>query len=226
MYEAIFKVTHDCLHVRLTQEHPGIKIYVWCNYQNEIIEIVADNPTDYEQILEHSLLTDNVITRSSNGHNIHLIRKLCTCNIKNSVAKNAEQANVMHLTPIIIYQGWEHHRVISFEHDHLTEFMRLLEENGFTYKIEKKSIIEGQLSSTLILNIDSIFSNLTKNQLDALLTAYRHGYFVFPRKMNLQTIASKEKVVRTTLSEHLKKGQNKVFSNLIPYLYLYQEKND
>jgi predicted DNA binding protein len=73
-----------------------------------------------------------------------------------------------------------------------------------------------------MLNVGSMFSELTAKQADALLTAYRHGYFLFPRRTNLQSIAMKERVVRTTLSEHLKKAENKLISNLIPYLHIHQ----
>jgi predicted DNA binding protein len=103
--------------------------------------------------------------------------------------------------------------------------MNQLEINGFTYELEKKTPIVGHLSSSMMLNVETVFSDLTRKQLEALITAYKHGYFVFPRKMDLQSIALREKVVRTTLSEHLKKGQNKLFSNLVPYLYLYKEMN-
>jgi predicted DNA binding protein len=221
-FEAEFKITHDCPHVTLSRKFPLSKIFVWCNFQNEIIEIVAGDEEEYVQLMDEISELGDIVSMSSDGYNVHLMAKKCYCTSKNSVAKNAEASDVLHLTPTIIMAGWEYHRVIAFDHDNLVNFMVLLEKNGFEYEVTKKSQLRGQLSTSLMLNIGSVFSDLTSKQADALLTAYRHGYFVFPRKMNLQSIAIKERAVRTTLSEHLKKAENKLISNLIPYLHIHQ----
>lgn len=223
-FEADFKIAHDCPHVELSKRYPSIKIYVWCNFRNEIVEIVVGNCEDYGQVLHEASLIGDVVSQSSNEHDVHLLMKRCGCTIKNSAAMNAEASDVLSLNPIVISRGWESHRIVAFKHENLVQFMELLDENGFTYELERKTPIHGQLSSSLTLNADSLFSDLTVKQVEALLTAFKHGYFVFPRRMNLQSIARKEKVVRTTLSEHLKKAQNKLFSSLIPYLYIYHEK--
>jgi predicted DNA binding protein len=133
LYEADFRITHDCPHVRLSLRYPSTRIYVWCNFQNEIIEIVSANASDFNQILDDTDITEDAISRSSNNNNIHLLKKTCNCTIKNSIGKNAELANVMHLNPSIVYRGWEYHRIIAFEHENLVEFMNHLEKNVFTY---------------------------------------------------------------------------------------------
>jgi predicted DNA binding protein len=58
--------------------------------------------------------------------------------------------------------------------------------------------------------------------MDALMTAYAQGYFRFPRGSDLQAIASKEKISRTTFLEHLKKAENKIINALIPYIQLFR----
>jgi predicted DNA binding protein len=213
-FEAELKITHDCPYVSLSRKYPSSKTFVWCNFQNEIVEIVAGDEEEYLQLVDEVGELGDVVSRSSDGYNVHLMAKECNCTSKNSVAKNAEASDVLH--------GWEYHRVIAFDHNNLVRFMDLLEKNGFEYEVMKKSQLLGRLSTSLMLNVGSVFSDLTSKQADALLTAYRHGYFVFPRRMNLQSIAMKERVVRTTLSEHLKKAENKLISNLIPYLHIHQ----
>jgi predicted DNA binding protein len=221
-FEAEFKIQHDCPHVSLSQKYPSSKIFVWCNFENEIIEIIAGDEEEYAKLVDEVDELGDIVSRSSDGYNVHLMASKCNCTIKNSVARNAEASNVLHLTPTIIMGGWEYHRVIAFDHNNLARFMDLLDRNGFEYEVIKKLQLRGQLSTSLMLNVDSVFSDLTSKQANALLTAYRNGYFVFPRKMNLQSIAKKERVVRTTLSEHLKKAENKLISNLIPYLHFHQ----
>jgi predicted DNA binding protein len=55
------------------------------------------------------------------------------------------------------------------------------------------------------------------------LTAFAQGYFRYPRGSDLQTIASKEKVSRTTFLEHLKKAENKIITALIPHIQLFRQ---
>jgi len=43
-----------------------------------------------------------------------------------------------------------------------------------------------------------------------------------PRKTDVQTIASRRRVPRTTFQEHLKKAENKLVSSVIPYIELYK----
>lgn len=176
---------------------------------------------EIESVLDNLEINDEVISQSELGSNVYLLKRTCNCTPENSVAKIAEQSNVMHLNPSVIFRGWETHRVIAFNHEDLTNFIQHIEEKGFNYKMNKKTPLVGQLSSNQLLNIESIFSNLTKKQIDAVLTSYQYGYFDFPRKNDMKSIAEKEQIVRTTLSEHLKKGQNKLIRGIIPYLYLY-----
>jgi hypothetical protein len=43
-----------------------------------------------------------------------------------------------------------------------------------------------------------------------------------PRKANVQDIAHRKKVSRTTYQEHLKKVENKLVASLVPYVQLFK----
>jgi predicted DNA binding protein len=58
--------------------------------------------------------------------------------------------------------------------------------------------------------------------MDALLTAYSNGYYSLPRKANVQDIAHKKRISRTTYQEHLKKVENKLGASLVPYVQLFR----
>jgi hypothetical protein len=57
--------------------------------------------------------------------------------------------------------------------------------------------------------------------MDAMIRAYTHGYYRLPRSADIQEIARRERVKRTTFQEHLKKGENKIIERIIPYMRLY-----
>jgi len=44
---------------------------------------------------------------------------------------------------------------------------------------------------------------------------------MLPRRADVQTIAAKERVPRTTFQEHLKKAENKLLAALVPYIQLF-----
>jgi len=111
--------------------------------------------------------------------------------------------------------------VIVFRHEDLEELLRRLEKWGWVYKILRKVPFNGFIASSLTLTADALFSNLTDKQIDAMLTAYRHGYYNLPRNSDVQTIAAKERVPRTTFQEHLKKAENKIVAGLVPYIQLF-----
>jgi hypothetical protein len=60
--------------------------------------------------------------------------------------------------------------------------------------------------------------------MDAVIRAYSHGYYRLPRSADIQEIARRERVKRTTFQEHLKKGENKIIERIIPFMRLYASK--
>jgi hypothetical protein len=51
------------------------------------------------------------------------------------------------------------------------------------------------------------------------------GYYQTPRRVNVQTIADRAGVPRTTLQEHLNKAENKLIASIVPQIQLYARKN-
>ena len=98
--------------------------------------------------------------------------------------------------------------------------MRRFDNWGWMIKILRKVPFDGFIASSLTISADTLFSNLTERQLDAILTAHRHGYYNLPRDADVQEIAAKKKVPRTTFQEHLKKAENKLVASLVPSKYL------
>jgi len=124
---------------------------------------------------------------------------------------------------VVYEKGWEYYRLIAFRHKDLKRFLERLEERGFVFDVLRKVPFDGFVASSLTLTADALFSDLTEKQMDALLTAYRHGYYRLPRETDVQTIANKRQVPRTTFQEHLKKAENKLVASLVPYVQLFKQ---
>jgi len=62
---------------------------------------------------------------------------------------------------------------------------------------------------------DSPLSKLTGKQLETLLLAYKSGYFDNPRRVTLRELAEMLNLSPSTVKEHLRKAQRKIFEELI-----------
>lgn len=224
MFEVVFRTTYDGFYCNISRRFPSFKQFFWCNYGKDIIEIVVDNPEEYKLALDKIVKNrpSGIIEESSDQHKIHMIVKDCTCDEENAVAKCLGSLDILHLFPTIIEKGWEYHRILFFRHEDFEELTRRLKESGSVIEILRKVPFNNFISGSLTLNADTLMSNLTEKQIDALLTAHRFGYYYLPRKADIQAIANKMQIPRTTFQEHLKKAENKLIASLIPYVQIFK----
>ena len=223
LFEVVFKVTHDCPFGNISRRFPSLKMFVWCNREHEVVEVIVEKLEEYSVVMEEISKIGGIIEEASDRHKVHLITKRCFCTMENSVGKNIDAFNLLHVSPVIYKQGWEYYRAIAFRHEDLKRLLQRLEEKGFVFEILRKVPFDGFIASSLTLTADALFSDLTEKQMDALLTAYMLGYYKLPRKADVKTIARKKRVPRTTFQEHLKKAENKLVASLVPYIQLFKQ---
>ncbi|UCE29236.1 MAG: helix-turn-helix domain-containing protein [Candidatus Bathyarchaeota archaeon] len=221
LFEVVLKVTHDCPFGNISRKFPSLKMFEWCNREHEVFEMIVPTQEDYAALMEEVSKLSGIIDMFSDRGKVHLVTKSCYCSLENSVTSNIDACNLLHVAPIVYEQGWEYYRVIAFRHEDLEELLQRLEKKGVIFEILRKVPFDSFIASSLTLTADALFSDLTGKQIDALLTAYRNGYYQLPRKADVKIIAFKERVPRTTFQEHLKKAENKLVAALIPYIKLF-----
>lgn len=226
IYEAVFKVTHDCPFANISRKFPSLKMFVWCNREHEVIEIIVENRKIYSDVMREISKLGGIVEVSSDRHNAHFITKNCLCNLENSVGRNIDEYDILHVSPVIYDGGWEYYRVIVFRHKDLNRLLQQLDSKGFVVNVLRVVPFDGFVASSLTLTADALFSDLTQKQIDALLSAYSYGYYQFPKKADVKTIASRKGVPRTTLQEHLTKGENKIIASLVPYIKLFERASE
>jgi predicted DNA binding protein len=224
LFEILLKLTHDSPFLEISRSFPSVKMFFWCNGEHDIIEMVVGNLEDYPLVMERIRKTGacaKVVEESTDLTKIYLIIQKCACTRQNSVDVHIGTLNLLHVFPVVMEKGWEFHRIIAFQHEDLEELLQRIEEESWAFEILRKMPFDGFIASSLTLTADALFSDLTQKQIDALLTAHRHGYYIRPRKAGVQTIAAKQQIPRTTFQEHLKKAENKLVISLVPYIHLY-----
>ena len=207
----------------LTRRFPSMSIFIWCNRENDVFEVVVRNPEDYTLVMDeiHARPFLGVIEEISDDRRLYLNVHECHCMKQDTIVRHIGELDILNIFPNMVENGWAYHRLIVFRHDDLAELLRRFENWGWVYKILRKVPFNGFIASSLTLSADVLFSGLTERQMDALLTAYRHGYYNLPRDADVQTIAAKNRVPRTTFQEHLKKAENKLVGALVPYIELF-----
>jgi len=223
LYEVVFKVTHDCPFCNISKRFSKLKMFVWCNRTYEAVEVITEDPKEYSIVLNELSKIGRIIDESFDGHKAHMIIKQCTCRLENSVGKNIDDFNILHVSPVAYEKGWEYYRIVVFQHRDMDRFFQRLEDKGTIYKILRKMPFDGFLASSLTLTADALFANLTDKQVDSLMTAYRYGYYRLPRTADVKAIANKKRIPRTTFQEHLRKAESKLITSLIPYIQLFRQ---
>lgn len=107
-------------------------------------------------------------------------------------------------------EGFEYWNVASWEKGNITHFVKLLEEHMDVCEVQK--IVEAELKDVYFPNI---LPNIPPAQKHALLLAYKHGYYTYPRKMSVQDLAGIAGVGVSTFQENLRKAEIKLMPILI-----------
>jgi len=223
LFEAVLRVTHDCPFCNISKKFPSLKMFVWCNTEHDILEVVLNDPGSYAAVRDEVERLGGIVEESSDRDRVHLFTKKCLCDLENSVGRNIEAHDLLHVPPASYEGGWEYYRVIAFRHEDLRGLLETLEERGFSLEVLRKAPFDGFIASSLTLTADALFSDLTEKQVEAVLDAYKNGYYAMPRRADIGTIASQRDVPRTTFQEHLRKAENKLVASLIPYLQLFKK---
>ncbi len=208
----------------LTEKYPSLRIWTWCNFMQDVHELESDDPVVLRDALAEFRGVYKVLDEAEISTNARMITQNCICTRETTVHDNIGELEILNIMPIFCVGGYEHSRLIAFRHEALSELFDRLSGHGFKFEVEEKAPFNGVVSDTLI-TLSSLMAKLTDRQVDAISTAYNCGYYQTPRRVNVEAIAERAKVPRTTLQEHLNKAENKLISHIMPQIQLYARKN-
>lgn len=207
----------------LTEKYPSLRLWTWCNFQNDIHEIASDHPEEFEAALVEFKAYYDVLEETPISSSVRLITQKCICTRETTLHDNIGELEILNLMPVYSEAGWNHYRFIAFKHEAFSELLKRGEEQGFKLEVVEMVPFYGMVSDNLI-PLNSMIANLTEKQIDAVVAAYNNGYYQTPRSVKVQNIADRISVPRTTLQEHLNKAENKLISALVPQIILHNRK--
>jgi len=230
LFDVALKVTYleprsrsQSFFVELTRRFPSASVFIWCNRENDVIEVVVRNPEEYPLVVKEIRAAPirDVIEEIADEQRLYLNVHKCHCMKEDTIVRHIGKLNILNIFPNMVENGWVYFRLIVFKHRDLEELLERFEKGAWHYKILRKTPFDGFVSSSLTMSADALFSGLTEKQMEAVLAAHRNGYYNLPRATDVKAIAAKKKVPRTTFQEHLMKAENKLISALIPNIKLY-----
>jgi predicted DNA binding protein len=183
---------------------------------SELLDPSAEGTKVYEQELKVK-----VVRRSFTDSHAQLVINNCRCaNMSRAISPTIERHNCMKMEPVIYRDGWEWYRMIAFNQNDLKKLFAALEKFATVEVISRKASPDRSVRDSFVISTNSLLGALTEKQVMALLSALNQGYYLVPKKVTADEIASRMGVPRTTFEEHLRKAESKVLHALTPYIQM------
>jgi hypothetical protein len=220
LWEVSFRAQYDYPFIELSARHPGVPISMWCIWSRELLHVPIRDERELATIEKEIRKAGRVIDKWFEAKEARIFMLQCTCSTYENSPWNVWQPHQFTDAPPAVYQdGWGYFRVLGFEEQETRGLFRDFNKLGPTELIRKREIPLNFLPSSVW--VDSLFSDLTGKQIDALLKAHRYGYYNSPREVTTESIARSLGLSRSTYEEHLRKAENRIMASLIPYLQLF-----
>ena len=220
LWEISFRAQYDYPFITMSRNYPGLPISMWCLFGRELLQVPTLDEAVLKRVQKDIEKAGRVVDNWAEGRDarIFMLQK-CTCGDLDSPWNVWEPHEFVDAPPAVYKDGWGYFRLIGFDETKTRDLFREFNNRGPTELIRKRELSLNVLPSSVWVN--SLFSELTEKQMDAVLKAHRYGYYVSPRQITTESIAKGIGLSRSTYEEHLRKAENRIMGALIPYMQLF-----
>ena len=218
LYQASFRLRHECPYRELSEQFPDLTIREWYLSDCQVLEITTQTPS--EALLEEIDQLGTILHQSEDASGLHVVTKACLCSVENSIIERFEKFNCLYQPPTVHRDGWEQYSLIAFDEGDIQALHADLDADREIDVVSKTRLEETEIPHSLLTPIDQLFGELTDRQLAALQLALEHGYYEQPRACSTSELAERTTVARATFEEHLRKAENKLIGNAGQFIRL------
>jgi predicted DNA binding protein len=222
MYEASFKVRHECPYRDLSEQFPEITIREWYLHDCQVLEFSAQTVA-HDALLAEVDALGTILHTTADDAGLHVVARSCECSLDDSIIHRFQAHNCLYLPPTIYRQGWEHYTVIAFDDADVRALLQELDASRAIDVLSKTALEERHVPHSTLFSTDRLFADLTPRQLEALRLAVDNGYYEQPRGASIEELATQTTVARATFEEHLRKAENKLITNAGQFIRLLTE---
>lgn len=222
LYQATFRLRHECPYRELSGRFPDITIREWYLSDCQVLEVSTTDRPSAEVIAAIEQL-GAILHRSVDESGLHVVTKACLCQLENSIIDRFQAHNCLYQPPTIHRHGWEQYSLLAFDESDISALHADLESDREIDVISKTRLEQSQIPHSMLTPVDQLFESVTDRQLAALQIALDHGYYEVPRRCSIDELAAHTTVARSTFEEHLRKAENKLIRNAGHYITLLSE---
>jgi predicted DNA binding protein len=218
------RMRHDRTFCNFASRYPDARMALWCMNANEMLYVSAKTEEDIGSIVEEARSALQVDHAYVDGASAVLTMTICSCNDERSIDNIAHQCRCWLIPPIIYTGGWANYRIFSPSRDDMKRFVDLCSKDS---EVELVSH-HGRENLDLILDSGTVpvhlFDGISERQLRVLASAYEGGLLDVPAKVEMDEVAKREGISRSTYGEHLRKSVHQLVKNSYPLLRSYQDR--
>jgi predicted DNA binding protein len=219
-FEARMEIAHDCPFCILTSKYPDSRITSWNNERTYVAIVEADSQGTldaYEEGLARYITPSHVSRQDRRLELVYPSERRDPLSVTSLIARN----DCWHAQPAIAQGGWETYRVFSWDQDNIGRLVQAIRQAGGQVKmLSIHPIGIPSFAADMMVPSQSLFAGLTPKQIDIVVHAVRAGYFDAPARISADELAKKAGLSRSTFTEHLRKAESKLLTNLMPVLAL------
>ena len=216
--EAKLDVTMNSSFCDITRQHPDSRIQIWCNAHLHMYEFHSEDSSVMDQL-------ESVMVEGTRWHTVfrstrsmRLLSTECDCGPEN-ISTILEDQNCWYVQPLVFQGGKAHYRVICQGREGIRRAVNLMRRNGYDVELASlKDLDFSTFANEMFVSSSNLLSGVTGKQLGVLAEAYSRGYFDEPAKVDIETLAKEAGLSRSTYSEHLRKAEARLLSNLAPII--------
>ncbi len=219
LYQASFRLRHECPYRELSEQFPDLTIREWYLSDCQVLEVTARDAASEELVAAVDGM-GTILHTSEDESGLHVVTKACLCPVENSIVDRFEEHNCLYQPPTVHRHGWEEYSLIAFDEADIRTLYEDLQSDREIDVLSKTGLEETEIPHSLLTPIDQLFGELTDRQLAALQIALENDYYEQPRGSSVSELAERSTVARATFEEHLRKAENKLLRNTGQYIRL------
>jgi len=219
LWEVSFRSRYDYPFIDLSREFPDTPISMWCLWDKELLQVSTRDPHTLEGIEKGIRKSGHIVEQWVDVGQGRIFLLNCTCDKYRSIWTIEEEHECLDAPPAVYRDGWGYFRMLSIDDARTRALFQDMNRQGPTELIRKRELPLNTLPTYIWVH--GLFNDLTPKQRDAMLQAYRYGYYSSPRQIKTEHIAKGLGLSRSTYEEHLRKAENRILTALVPYLELY-----
>lgn len=216
--EANLEIIFNSHLMEITDRFPDSKVMIWCNTNMHMYEFHSGSEEELDELEKESRILQHSHLIFKRSRMVRMLSTECDCSSVN-VSTILQDEHCWYVQPLVFQGGKAHYRVICQDRDGIRRAVSRMSNLG--YRVELTSLKDFNyvsFATEVFLSSSSLFNGLTEKQLSALADAFSQGYFDEPKQVDMDHLAERAGVSRSTYSEHLRKAEARIISNIAPLI--------